>query len=188
MEDRNAGGRSFTRLSKTRRSDSLVGAPVRKGDQAVEIGSAPGGASYALLQRGVNVVGIDPGEMDPRVLNYSKSAIGSAHFDHIARSVVTVTREELPESVEWLLVDMNVGPDTALGSVYRLGTRMEDSLVGVILTLKLNEWDFAKHIPNWLDRIKRIKLSRVRATQLSHNRREICVVGLTHKGLTRQKL
>ena len=36
------------------------GAPLRAGDVAVEIGSSPGGASYALLRRGVEVHGIDP--------------------------------------------------------------------------------------------------------------------------------
>jgi 23S rRNA (cytidine2498-2'-O)-methyltransferase len=42
-------------------------APVQRGDTAIEIGSAPGGASYALLKRGLKVVGIDPGQMAPLV-------------------------------------------------------------------------------------------------------------------------
>jgi 23S rRNA (cytidine2498-2'-O)-methyltransferase len=159
------------------------GAPVCAGDVAVEIGSAPGGASYALLKRGVDVYGIDPGAMDPVVLNYR----GTARFHHDPRSVTTIRREELPRNVQWLLVDMNTGPDTAIYPVERFAIRMEDTLLGVVLTLKLNEWDFAQHIPNWLERIRKMGMSRVRATQLAHNRREICVFGLTRMGLGRLK-
>ena len=42
--------------------------PTKKGEQWAEIGSAPGGASQALLKQGVKVIGIDPAEMDPAVL------------------------------------------------------------------------------------------------------------------------
>jgi 23S rRNA (cytidine2498-2'-O)-methyltransferase len=175
-----APSRAYLKLEEALR---WSGAPVRPGDGAVEIGSAPGGASYALLQRGVDVIGIDPGAMDPVVLNFK----GPARFFHEARSVTTVRREELPESVQWLLVDMNTGPDTAIYPVERLAIRMENSLLGVIMTLKLNEWSFSKHIPNWLERIREMGMTRVRATQLAHNRREICVVGMTRQGLARLK-
>jgi 23S rRNA (cytidine2498-2'-O)-methyltransferase len=173
-----APSRAYLKLEEALR---WSGAPIRSGDLAVEIGSAPGGASYALLQRGVDVIGIDPGAMDPVVLNYP----GPARFEHEARSVTTVRREELPRSVQWLLVDMNTGPDTAIYPVERLAVRMSDSLLGVVLTLKLNEWSFSKHIPNWLERIREFGITHVRATQLAHNRREICVVGLTRMGLAR---
>jgi 23S rRNA (cytidine2498-2'-O)-methyltransferase len=175
-----APSRAYLKLEEALR---WSGAPIRSGDGAVEIGSAPGGASYALLQRGVDVVGIDPGAMDPVVLNFK----GPARFYHESRSVTIVRREELPESVQWLLVDMNTGPDTAIYPVERFAIRMQDSLLGVVMTLKLNEWGFAQHIPNWLERIRKMGMARVRATQLPHNRREICVVGLTRLGLARLK-
>jgi 23S rRNA (cytidine2498-2'-O)-methyltransferase len=175
-----APSRAYLKLEEALR---WSGAPIRSGDGAVEIGSAPGGASYALLQRGVDVIGIDPGAMDPVVLNYK----GPARFYHDARSVTVIRREELPENVQWLLVDMNTGPDTAIYPVERFAIRMQDSLLGVVMTLKLNEWSFAQHIPNWLERIRKMGLARVRATQLPHNRREICVVGLTRMGVARLK-
>ena len=37
--------------------------------RCAEIGSAPGGASQALLARGMEVIGIDPAEMAPAVLS-----------------------------------------------------------------------------------------------------------------------
>lgn len=38
------------------------------GKTALELGCSPGGATYALLQHGVRVVGVDPGPMNERVL------------------------------------------------------------------------------------------------------------------------
>lgn len=175
-----APSRAYLKLEEALR---WSGAPVRSGDVAVEIGSAPGGASYALLQRGVDTYGIDPGAMDPVVLDFH----GPARFHHDARSVTVIRREELPANVQWLLVDMNTGPDTAIYPLERFAIRMDDTLLGVVMTLKLNEWSFSKHIPNWLERIRKMGMARVRATQLAHNRREICVVGLTRMGVARLK-
>lgn len=155
------------------------GAPVQKGDTAVEIGSAPGGATYALLRRGLRVVGIDPGEMDPVVFKKG------FEFKQIQRPVATVLREELPESVEWLLVDMNVSPNVSLFAVDRLGTRMKDTLLGVLLTVKLNQWKMADEIPAFLDHVKAMGMAKVRATQLTSNRQEIFIFGLTRKGRAR---
>ncbi len=84
--------------------------PMRKGEVAVEIGSAPGGASFALLEHGLKVVGIDPAEMDPLILKNS-------NFTHIRKPVANVLREELPEKVHWLLLDMNVAPNVSVFQV-----------------------------------------------------------------------
>ena len=153
-------------------------APFAKGDVAVEIGSAPGGASFAMLKRGLKVVGIDPGEMAPIVAR-------DPGFTWIQRPVAQVPREELPESVQWLCVDMNINPNNALFAVDRLATRMKDSLLGVMLTLKLNEWRMTAEIPLMLEHVKAMGMKRVRATQLFHNRQEIFVYGLTRKGMLR---
>ena len=171
--------RAFLKLEE---SIAWAGYSVRSGDTAVEIGSAPGGATYALLRKGVNVVGIDPGEMHPRVFAFQDRP----SFQHIRDVVAQVPRETLPERVDWLLLDMNVEPRVSLFQVDRLVTRMSDSLLGVILTVKLNQWSFATEIPHWKEHLKAMGLTRVRATQLPANRREICLVGLTRKGQHRQ--
>ncbi|OFZ55465.1 MAG: hypothetical protein A2428_09770 [Bdellovibrionales bacterium RIFOXYC1_FULL_54_43] len=155
------------------------GAPLLPGDTAVEIGSAPGGASYALLQKGLNVVGIDPGEMDARVM-------AAAHFKHIQKVVAAVHRPDLPASVEWLLVDMNVTPNIALFAIDRLASRTKDTLLGVLLTIKLNQWKMADQIPSMLEHVKVMGMVRARAVQLFHNRQEILIYGFTRKGLLRK--
>jgi 23S rRNA (cytidine2498-2'-O)-methyltransferase len=153
-------------------------APLKTDDIAVEIGSAPGGASFALLERGLRVIGIDPGEMDPRIL-------ASPNFKQIRRPVAQVPREELPESVEWLLLDMNVEPRISLFAVDRLAHRLSDTLLGVFLTVKLNQWRIADQIPSMLEHVQVMGMVRTRATQLPSNRQEIMIHGLTRKGLAR---
>lgn len=152
--------------------------PLKVGDIAVECGSAPGGASLALLNRGLEVVGIDPAEMDPLFQTQSK-------FRHIQREVGGVLREDLPNRVDWLLSDMNISPQVSLASVDRLGTRMMDSLLGMILTLKLNQWKVAQEIPPWIAHVKAMGLKRIRVAQLSTHGQEVALVGLTAKGVRR---
>ncbi len=155
------------------------GAPLRAGDTAVEIGSAPGGASFGLLKRGLRVVGIDPAQMDPWILK-------NPLFHHHQQTVNSVLRESLPESVQWVLLDMNVEPRICLFSVERLVSRMKDSLLGVFLTLKLNQWKIAEDIPEILDHVRAMGMSRLKTAQLYHHRQEIIVYGLTRKGLARK--
>jgi len=155
---------------------------VRPEDVAVEIGSAPGGASYALLKRGLNVVGIDPAEMDPRVL-----AFGEDRFFHMKQTIASTRREDLPDLVQWLLLDMNVAPSITLFQVDRLQARMRSTLLGVLLTIKLNEWKTADEIPDMLAHIKAMGMEEVRATQLATNKQEIFVYGLTRRGLGRKQ-
>jgi 23S rRNA (cytidine2498-2'-O)-methyltransferase len=163
-------------------------APIYPGDIAVEVGSAPGGASYALLQRGVKVVGVDPAEMDPIVLS-------SPNFIHLKQPIDTVRRKDLPDSIQWILLDMNVQPRVSLSSIERmlkpgvvgsLGPIL-GSLLGVILTVKLNEWKLADQIPHFVERVRRMGMTRVKAVQLASHRQEVLIFGLTRKGATRKK-
>lgn len=157
------------------------GAPVNTGDVAVEIGSAPGGAVLALLERGLFVVGIDPAEMDATI-----SQRFPDRFMHIRRGVNSVYREELPPSVQWLALDMNVPPHISIPIVERLVSQLQDSLLGVLLTVKMNEWKLAQNIPRILKQVKAMGMVYIRATQLSKNRQEIFIYGLTKHGLNRK--
>lgn len=143
--------------------------PLRAGQVAVEIGSAPGGASWALLQRGLHVVGVDPGEMAPQVL----SARG---FSHLQLSLGELRREQLPRHVDWLLMDVNLAPQVALHGIRRIVSTLRPTLRGVLFTLKLNDWKMAAEVPALCARIANMGLANVRATQLPSNRREICAV------------
>ena len=173
-----APSRAYLKLEEAIR---WSGAALQAGEIAVEVGSAPGGASFALLARGLKVVGIDPAEMSPVVLSSSK-------FMHLRKPVAEVTREELPESVHWLLLDMNVLPAVSLYAVDRLVQMFPHSLQGLLLTVKLNQWKIADEIPGMLEHIRSMgQIIRVRATQLPNNRQEIFIYAVTRKGASLYK-
>jgi len=162
-----AVSRAWLKMEEALRWSEL---PIPRGCRVAEIGSAPGGSSQALLARGFFVAGIDPAEMAPAVLAHPR-------FTHIRRRSPQVPRREF-RKVRWLTADMNVAPNYTLDSVEAIVTHAEVSVRGMLLTLKLPDWDLARCVPEYLDRIRSWGYNVVRARQLLHNRREICVAAL----------
>jgi 23S rRNA (cytidine2498-2'-O)-methyltransferase len=146
------------------------GLPIPRGGRVAEIGSAPGGASQALLARGLFVTGIDPAEMAPAVL-------GHPHFRHIRRRSLEVRRREF-QKIRWLTADMNVAPQYTLDAVDAIVNHPRVSIRGMLLTLKLTKWELAAELPEYLERIRSWGFNEVQARQLQHNRREVCVAAL----------
>ena len=60
-----AVSRAWLKMEEALRWSQL---PIPRGARVADIGSAPGGASQALLAHGLLVTGIDPAEMAPSVL------------------------------------------------------------------------------------------------------------------------
>ena len=88
--------------------------PLAAEDECVEIGCAPGGASQALLDRGLFVTGIDPAEVDPAVLEHPR-------FRHLKKRGTDVRRQEFV-GVRWLAADMNIAPEATLDEVEAIVT------------------------------------------------------------------
>jgi 23S rRNA (cytidine2498-2'-O)-methyltransferase len=145
--------------------------PIAADARVAEIGSSPGGASQALLARGCYVLGIDPAEMAPAVLAHPR-------FTHLRRRSTQVRRREF-RKIRWLAVDMNVAPSYTLDAVEEIVTHPEVNIRGMILTLKFPDWNLAAEVPQYLARIRSWGYNLIRARQLQHNRREICVAALT---------
>ncbi len=144
------------------------GLPIRAGERVAEIGCAPGGASQALLgARNVRRPGIDPAQVDPRVL-------ANPRFTHIRKRGADVRRRDF-RNVPWLAVDMNVAPDTTLETVEAIVTHSAVNVRGLLLTLKLIEWDMAAEIPRYVERVRGWGYADVQARQLAFNRQEICI-------------
>jgi 23S rRNA (cytidine2498-2'-O)-methyltransferase len=142
---------------------------VTRGDVALEIGAAPGGAVMALARRGVEVWGVDTGELAPQV-----RALPGVH--HLAMKVGALRWEQLPPRVDWLLVDVNLAPQVALHEVARLMPRLRKTLRGAVITLKLNDFSFVSALPSLSERIAGFGFAHVRMRHLPSNRREICAV------------
>jgi len=146
------------------------GLPIPPGARIAELGSAPGGASQALLARGYEVLGVDPAEMHPDVL-------AEARFTHLRRRAGAAPRRAF-RKIRWLTADMNVAPRCTLDIVEDIVTYPQTRIRGLLLTLKLIQWRLADEIPEYLDRIRSWGYNVVRARQLQHNRQEICVAAL----------
>ncbi len=142
--------------------------PLRPGDRCVEIGSAPGGSCLALLERGCSVVGVDPAEMDPKVL-------ADPRFTHVRARAKDVDRGVF-RGCRWLTADINLPPTYTLDTVEAIvadpGVRIE----GLVLTLKLADPAVAAQLPAFNKRIRSWGYARVRARQLAFDRQEVCVV------------
>jgi len=173
-----APSRAYLKLEQAVRRFDL---PMRSGQRAIEIGSAPGGASYAMLKRGLAVIGIDPGEMDEPVLSHPR-------FEHRKVPVGAVKKGDLPRDVDWLVLDVNLAPPVALRYLDRVAGPLRDRLLGCVLTLKLNDPKLALEIPSYLARVEGMGFADVRATQLPANASEICVVGRGRRGASATSL
>jgi 23S rRNA (cytidine2498-2'-O)-methyltransferase len=169
-----AVSRAYLKMEEAIRWSRL---PIKEGDVCVEIGSAPGGASQALLARGLVVNGIDPAEMDAVVL-------ADPNFNHLKMRARDLPRREF-RGVRWLTADMNVAPQFTLDALESIVTHEEVHVRGMLITLKLLEWELAEQIPEHLDRIRSWGYRDVRGRQLAHNRQEICVAAIKHRSLRR---
>jgi 23S rRNA (cytidine2498-2'-O)-methyltransferase len=162
-----AVSRAWLKMEEALRWSQL---PIPEGARVAEIGSAPGGASQALLARGFEVTGIDPAEMDPAVL-------ADPHFTHIRRRSTQVRRREF-RKIRWLTADMNVAPNYTLEAIEAIVTHPEVNIRGLLLTLKLPQWKLATEVPQYVRRVESWGFNQVRARQLAYQRREICIAAL----------
>jgi 23S rRNA (cytidine2498-2'-O)-methyltransferase len=142
------------------------GFEMRRGDTAIEIGSAPGGACGRLLELGMKVIGIDPADMDPRIADHP-------NFRHIRARAGDLPRSEF-RGAKWLLVDSNVKPDKTLATIENIVTNRQCSLRGLLITLKIGDYEAASQVDRWSRTIANWKPARVRVRQLARNKVEVC--------------
>jgi 23S rRNA (cytidine2498-2'-O)-methyltransferase len=151
--------------------------PMSRGDVCIELGCAPGGASQALLDSGLKVIGIDPAEVDPVVLE-------RPNFTHVRRRCAEFPRKQL-KGVGWLASDMSVTPTYTLDAVEAMVTHPDAAIRGMVLTLKLTDWKLVEGLSACLERIRSWGYRDIRIRQLAFNRQEICIVALRSRGQRR---
>jgi 23S rRNA (cytidine2498-2'-O)-methyltransferase len=151
--------------------------PLAAEDECVEIGCAPGGASQALLERGLFVTGIDPAEVDPQVVAHPR-------FRHLKKRGKDVRRKEF-EGVRWLAADMNIAPEATLDEIEAIVTHPGLAIRGMVLTLKFSNWKLAARLPEFEARARGWGYRDVRTRQLTTGGQEVCLVALKRKALRR---
>lgn len=169
---------------KMREALNWAALPAKAGELWVELGCAPGGASQALLQHGMKVLGVDPAEVDQLVL-------AEDNFTHLNMRAGDAKRKTFAD-VRWLAADINATPDYTLDAVEDIVTHETTNIRGLLLTLKLENWSLAapEKITEYIQRIRKWGYRDVRLRQLAFNRRELCVAAVRSRGqrrLTRHK-
>jgi 23S rRNA (cytidine2498-2'-O)-methyltransferase len=150
--------------------------PVRPGVRVLEVGCAPGGATTALLARGCIVRGVDPRRMDERLYREQ----GFTSVQKLARQVTPDDVEDF--NPDWIVMDMGIAPLEALDELAHVVRTLQAShgaalaISKGLLTLKLNDWQFAGMIPLYLKRIGEMGFSDLAPTQLCANRQEFFVM------------
>ncbi|MCI0331998.1 MAG: hypothetical protein L0228_02080 [Planctomycetes bacterium] len=151
--------------------------PLAAEDECVEIGCAPGGASQALLDRGLFVTGIDPADVDPSVLAHPR-------FRHLKKRGKDVRRKEF-EGVRWLVADMNIAPEATLEETESIVQHPGLAIRGMVITLKFSDWKQAARLPELVARVRGWGYRDVRTRQLTTGGQEVCLIALRRKALRR---
>ncbi len=162
--------RAFLKMEQALARAGLDVPGALAGQTALDLGCAPGGASYSLLLRGMKVFGVDTGRMDERVLHFS----GGGQFIHFDTTAGGLAKLPLPAGIDLLVSDLNLAPAVALKYIESIQRRMGARIL--ILTLKMNDRETEERIPGLIERIAAFARGRVIATQLPANRREVCVI------------
>lgn len=171
-----AVSRAYLKLQEGLRWSGL---PCRKGDYWIELGCAPGGASQALMDAGMHVVGVDPAEVDPIVT-------ANPLFEHLRARSSEIGVDEVTDA-SWIAADINVAPQYTLDSVERLVTHDTMRVRGLLLTLKLLSLNLARPevVAETIERVRSWGFADVRTRQLAHNRREYCLAAVRTRGQRR---
>lgn len=150
------------------------GLPVRRSQTVLAAGCAPGGASLALLQRGLDVICVDPQPAYSAVADYHE---GYARFTWIPRRVEDLAQHELPRLAHWLLIDIDLAPNLVLPLVERLVSWTRPALLGLMWMVKMTSERCDERIPALIERVRALGLEDVRCAQLSTHRREVLICG-----------
>lgn len=164
---------------------------MKKGDVAVEIGSAPGGQAHSLLQRGLVVWGIDPSPPDRE---HADVVLKHPNFHLIKGRIESISHSKLPREADWLLCDANIPANDAIPHILTLSKRFSPKLKGLIYTCKLADelWMWPERLLDYLEQQQHkftaasasdCHFESVTMTQLNSNRREVMILCLTKKGI-----
>lgn len=135
----------------------------------LELGSAPGGATWALLNRGATVVGVDVAPMATVCLEHPR-------FSHRAVSIRDLRKRDLPEKIDALFCDLGLKPVEAVPQI-RHFCQIIPSIRRVYYTLKMGDGQTTADLDRWRDALRALGFT-VKSTHLPSNRREILVVGV----------
>jgi len=150
---------------------------LRAGDGVLELGAAPGGATLALIERGLSVVAVDPAEMDPSLAPLAQErGVRLRHLQKPAQALDAKDLAGFPAPVRWLVSDMNLAPPVAVQQLLRARALVKKTLHGAVLTLKLNDAAAVDTLPRVLPELERAFGVSAKVAHLPSHRREVVAV------------
>lgn len=138
--------------------------------RVIELGCAPGGASFALLERGYEVFGIDPALVDESVLGHPK-------FHHLHKSVQDLKRTDFPGDFELLASDINLNPTLTVNYCLEVIKLLRRPPQAILLTLKTPEVSWCAKLGELRAKVKGLGLRQCELVQLPSHRRETLLYG-----------
>ena len=148
-------------------AEERFGLDLASFDNAVDIGAAPGGWTSLLLERGLSVTAIDPGDLDDRLLRnpnltYMKKNAGDVKF--------------APDTFDLLVCDMSWSPKQMAKLVKELLPALRSGGTAVITVKLMHKKPFQTVRETIAEFGEELELQR--AKQLFHNREELtlCLV------------
>lgn len=132
-----APSRAYLKILEVEKTLNLK---IVKGDVAIEFGSAPGGATLALLEKELKVFGVDTGSMH-------ESCTSHPNFVSIKKSIQETNAEDFNHKIDWILSDMNLSPFAVLGELKKFFERTKiKPQKGIVLTLKMTKKEMLKDL------------------------------------------
>jgi hypothetical protein len=163
----NSPSRAYLKIVEAAERANIV---FQKGELALEIGSSPGGASFALLSQGLKVIGVDTGVMDPVCMD-------NPDFTHYQKSIQHFDPKYIMDKVDWLLVDMNIAPEATLHEIEKIILIHGPHLKGVFLTLKMTKLHLVERLPFYKKLARKMGIKVELMTQLASHKQEFLLFG-----------
>jgi 23S rRNA U2552 (ribose-2'-O)-methylase RlmE/FtsJ len=160
-----APSRAYLKIAEIVESYNL---PIQKEDNILDIGCAPGGASYYFLEKCHRVIGIDPGDMDDICLQ-------SPLFKHLKFPVQKVSKKEIKENIDWITLDLNLKAGLSLKEGIRLAKEYPN-LKGLAYTVKMPTTDLCERIDEFVNKFKVLKFKNLVFGQVPTHKKEFAVI------------
>ncbi len=161
-----APSRAYYKIAEAAEAFDL---PFDHEEKVLELGSAPGGASQFLLENDLKVYGVDPAEMDPKIVRHR-------NFRHYKMAFETITSETFKQDIDWIISDVNLPPTIVMREVVRMHDFMAPK--GLVLTLKINEVKHLRLLWDFIDQVSGLGYERYALKYLPSHRQELCLVAL----------
>lgn len=170
----NSPSRAFSKLEEVLFATELA---LRSGERALDLGAAPGGASLALLLRGLHVVAVDPAEMASELALVARQR--HLEFVHVRKPAGQLQRSDLgrgSSGIDWLVSDMNLAPPVALSQIFHTWPLVKRTVRGCVLTIKMNDPLALASLPRVRERFAALVGGGVNTLHVPSHRREVALV------------